>query len=168
MPVNEDKMVNHPSHYQSKSGLEVIDVIAAFTEDLTGMEAFDTANIIKYICRWKKKGGVQDLKKVIWYAEDLVKRLEEDDSGIEDVLKEDDDISGYTEYGNYATENDAWGDLMKITKRVTVGEKFTVLSKDGKTFYSLSNHDLNKSYVALTNDGDGTYTIMLHLPEEDQ
>ena len=164
MPVNEDKMVNHPSHYQSKSGLEVIDVIAAFTEDLTGMEAFDTANIIKYICRWKKKGGVQDLKKVIWYANDLVKRIEGDDTEME----ESGDISGFIEYGNYDTEHDAWNDLMKITKRVTVGENFTVLSKDGKRFYSLSNHDLNKSYVALTNDGDGTYTIMLHLPEEDQ
>ena len=34
--VNANKdMVNHPSHYQSESGLEVIDVIKAFTSNLT-------------------------------------------------------------------------------------------------------------------------------------
>ena len=38
--VNANKdMVNHPSHYQSESGLEVIDVIKAFTSNLTGIEA---------------------------------------------------------------------------------------------------------------------------------
>ena len=28
----DDRMVNHPDHYQSESGIEVIDVIKAFTE----------------------------------------------------------------------------------------------------------------------------------------
>lgn len=46
-------MVNHPEHYISNSGIEVIDVIEAFTSDLKGIEATDTGNIIKYICRWK-------------------------------------------------------------------------------------------------------------------
>ena len=44
-------MVSHPPHYQSETGLEVIDVIEAFTFDLKGIEATDTGNIIKYICR---------------------------------------------------------------------------------------------------------------------
>lgn len=72
----EDKMVSHPSHYQSKNGLEVIDVIEAFTEDLTGIEATDTGNILKYACRWKDKNGVQDLHKIIWYATHLINHLE--------------------------------------------------------------------------------------------
>ena len=57
-----DEMVSHPNHYQSDYGLEVIDVIEAFTDGLTGMEAVDTANVLKHVCRWKKKNGVQDLK----------------------------------------------------------------------------------------------------------
>ena len=65
-------MVNHPPHYQSSNGLEVIDVIEAFTEDLKGMEAVYTANIIKYICRWKKKNGIEDLKKARWYLSNLI------------------------------------------------------------------------------------------------
>lgn len=68
--------VNHPPHYQSKSGLEVINVIEAFTENLQGIEATDTGNIIKYACRWKEKGGVQDLKKIVWYANHLIGILE--------------------------------------------------------------------------------------------
>lgn len=75
MYESEDKMVSHPDHYKSENGLEVIDVIEAFTSDLSGIEAVDTANIIKYICRWKKKNGVQDIEKAIWYAQHLVDHL---------------------------------------------------------------------------------------------
>lgn len=67
----EDKMVSHPDHYQSNSGLEVIDVIEAFTANLKGIEATDTGNIIKYACRWKKKNGIQDLRKILWYTNHL-------------------------------------------------------------------------------------------------
>ena len=73
----DDEMVSHPKHYQSKSGLEVINVIEAFTEDLKGIEATDTGNIIKYACRWKDKNGIQDIKKIIWYATHLLNHLEE-------------------------------------------------------------------------------------------
>lgn len=74
---SEDIYVSHPPHYQSSKGLEVIDVIEAFTEGLEGIEAADTANIIKYICRWKKKNGAQDIEKVIWYATHLYSKLQE-------------------------------------------------------------------------------------------
>lgn len=69
--------VNHPNHYQSETGLEVIDVIDAFTDGLDGVEAFDTGNIIKYICRWKKKNGIEDLEKAKWYLENLIKEVKE-------------------------------------------------------------------------------------------
>ena len=69
-------MVNHPSHYQSKNGLEAIDVIEAFTSDLEGIEAVDTANAIKYLLRWKNKNGIEDLKKAIWYLNDEIQRIE--------------------------------------------------------------------------------------------
>ena len=75
-----DVMVSHPSHYQSEKGLEVIDVIEAFTSELKGIEATDTGNIIKYACRWMKKDGVQDLEKIIWYATHLINHLKEKES----------------------------------------------------------------------------------------
>lgn len=67
--------VNHPSHYQSETGLEVIDVIDAFTSDLSGVEAFDTGNVIKYICRWSEKNGVEDLNKARWYLDHLINHI---------------------------------------------------------------------------------------------
>lgn len=75
MYESEDRMVSHPDHYQSEDGLEVIDVIKAFTSDLKGIEATDTGNIIKYACRWKRKGGIQDLEKIIWYTQHLIDEL---------------------------------------------------------------------------------------------
>ena len=76
MYKSNDDMVSHPSHYQSENGLEVIDVIEAFTSDLKGIEATDTGNIIKYICRWKNKNGLQDLKKAMWYLDHLIEHVE--------------------------------------------------------------------------------------------
>ena len=69
-------MVNHPPHYKSKTGMEVIDVIESYTDGLVGIEATDTGNIIKYICRWKDKNGLEDLKKAKWYLEHLIKHIE--------------------------------------------------------------------------------------------
>ena len=77
--LEENDLVNHPQHYKSKSGLEVIDAIEAFTEDLQGIEAVDTANIIKYICRWKKKNGLQDLEKAQWYLNNLIEYVKENE-----------------------------------------------------------------------------------------
>lgn len=78
MYESDDKMVSHPAHYQSEKGFEVIDVIEAFTSDLKGIEAVDTANVIKYICRWKYKNGVQDLKKAMWYLTNLIEHIEKE------------------------------------------------------------------------------------------
>lgn len=77
--------VNHPAHYKSDTGLEAITVIRAFTEELKGMEAVDTANILKYMCRWKKKNGLEDLKKARWYLNNLINYVEMQE---EDVCNE--------------------------------------------------------------------------------
>lgn len=69
-------MVDHPNHYQSTTGLEAIDVIEAFTSDISGIEAFCTGNAIKYLCRWKKKNGIEDLRKAEWYLNRLIRHIE--------------------------------------------------------------------------------------------
>ena len=54
--------VDHPAHYQTATGMEVIDVIEAF-----GL-GFNLGNAIKYILRAGKKGEFNvDLDKAIWY-----------------------------------------------------------------------------------------------------
>lgn len=73
----QNEKVDHPTHYQSGNGIEVIDVIEAFTADLNGVVAFDMGNAIKYLCRWNRKGGVEDLKKAKWYIDHAIQKLED-------------------------------------------------------------------------------------------
>ena len=66
--VNMD-MVNHPAHYVGK--IEVID----YLEDKLTNEQFEgylVGNILKYISRYRKKNGLEDLKKGQWYLNKLV------------------------------------------------------------------------------------------------
>lgn len=78
MTFEDDKNVNHPRHYMANNGMEVIDIIEAFTAELKGVEATDTGNIIKYILRWPHKNGVEDLKKARWYIDHLINHIEKE------------------------------------------------------------------------------------------
>jgi hypothetical protein len=62
--------VNRPAHYQGK--VECIDAIESAVDGLVGLEAVCTANVIKYVYRWKKKNGIEDLKKADWYLKKLI------------------------------------------------------------------------------------------------
>lgn len=55
--------INKPGHYQGAQGLEAIDVIRNFAGDLTAEQGFYWGNAIKYMLRFQKKNGVEDLKK---------------------------------------------------------------------------------------------------------
>lgn len=67
-------VVNKPEHYNTNlpEGVEVIDIIAAQTATLGGMQAVAQANVIKYVLRWQKKNGVQDLEKARFYLNRLI------------------------------------------------------------------------------------------------
>lgn len=67
--------VNHPAHYNA-GNVECIDALEAATNGLNGIEAVCTANAIKYLWRWKRRNGCEDLKKSIWYINYLLEHLE--------------------------------------------------------------------------------------------
>ena len=67
--LKEEDMVNSPAHY-NKAGIETIDMIESVTGD--GFEAYLQGNILKYLCRYKYKNGVEDLKKAQWYLNKLI------------------------------------------------------------------------------------------------
>lgn len=69
-------MVNRPAHYQGR--VECIEAIEAATAGLEGIEAVCTANVLKYVWRWKKKNGRQDLEKARWYLDRLISGLNVD------------------------------------------------------------------------------------------
>ena len=63
--------VDHPRHYTAGK-IECIEAIEAATTGLEGLEAVCTANVIKYVWRWKRKNGLQDLEKAKWYLDRLI------------------------------------------------------------------------------------------------
>ena len=65
--------VNHPSHY-TNGKIECIDALESATTGLNGIEAVCTANAIKYLWRWKRKNGVEDLRKAKWYIDKLIEK----------------------------------------------------------------------------------------------
>lgn len=74
MEKNVD-MVSHPPHYETGK-FECIDVM----EETQGIEAtqnFCVCNALKYIYRHRKKNGMEDLKKAIWYLNKAVELDEE-------------------------------------------------------------------------------------------
>ena len=64
-------LVNHPSHYAS-GGIECIDAIEA-SMSAEEFQGYCKGNLIKYVWRYRNKGGVQDLQKANWYLDRLIK-----------------------------------------------------------------------------------------------
>lgn len=71
--------VNHPKHY-TQGKIECIDAIESAVSELSGLDAVCTANVIKYVWRWKHKNGSQDLRKAQWYLNKLI-NLQEAQNG---------------------------------------------------------------------------------------
>lgn len=70
--VTTSDNIKSPNHYVSDSGIEVFDVQEAFIHELSGMAASYWCNIVKYILRFQRKNGVEDLKKAKYYLEKLI------------------------------------------------------------------------------------------------
>jgi len=66
----DEDVVNHPPHY-TQGGIECIDVLEQLSE--SGHD-FRILNAIKYLWRYKHKGGVESLRKAIWYIERTLER----------------------------------------------------------------------------------------------
>ena len=76
MDENVPDMVNHPKHY-TQGNIECIDALKAATVGKRGIEAVCVANVIKYLWRYEKKNGIEDIRKAKFYIERLLKELEE-------------------------------------------------------------------------------------------
>lgn len=63
----------NPAHYR-QGDIECIDAIKAALGDQ--FPGFLRGNVIKYLWRYRQKGGVEDLKKADWYLDRLVKEEE--------------------------------------------------------------------------------------------
>lgn len=67
--------IKSPAHYTGGK-IECIEAISEATKGLEGSEAYNTGAAMKYLWRWKRKNGMEDLKKARWHIEKLINDLE--------------------------------------------------------------------------------------------
>ena len=67
--VDPDADVKNPAHYQRYK----IEPITFIEENAI---PYSEGNVIKYICRWRFKDGIRDLKKAREYIDKLIERAE--------------------------------------------------------------------------------------------
>ena len=64
--------VNSPTHYTHGGDIECIDAIDAMLGHELSL-AYYQASVVKYLWRWKYKGGVESLRKARWFLERMIK-----------------------------------------------------------------------------------------------
>jgi hypothetical protein len=73
LTTTEEDVVNHPVHY-NRGKIEVLDFIR--DQDAPYL----AGQVLKYICRYRFKNGLEDLKKAEFYLKRLIKETEDESS----------------------------------------------------------------------------------------
>jgi len=105
----------NPTYY--RKGIETTDYIVSHSMN------YLEGNIIKYVTRYKDKGGLVDLKKAEWYLARLIQEAEKPDfelSTLEEVIAEE-EISKFIndttiEYTSFITDKEKMRDFEILTK----------------------------------------------------
>ena len=105
----------NPTYY--RKGIETTDYIVSHSMN------YLEGNIIKYVTRYKDKGGLEDLKKAEWYLARLIQEAEKPDfelSTLEEVIAEE-EISKFIndttiEYKSFTTDKEKMRDFEILTK----------------------------------------------------
>ena len=105
----------NPTYY--RKGIETTDYIVSHSMN------YLEGNIIKYVTRYKDKGGLVDLKKAEWYLARLIQEAEKPDfelSTLEEVIAEE-EISKFIndttiEYKSFTTDKEKMRDFEILTK----------------------------------------------------
>ena len=66
-------LVDHPYHYAGQGEIECIEVLEQLARD--GHD-FRILNAMKYLWRYRHKGGAESLEKAIWYIERVIGDME--------------------------------------------------------------------------------------------
>jgi hypothetical protein len=80
--------VNSPAHYADSFGsIQCIEAIEA-SMSLEEFKGFLKGNVQKYVWRYSKKNGAEDLKKARWYLERLIGLCEMEEAMLGKAMKE--------------------------------------------------------------------------------
>lgn len=156
--------VNHPDHYKNIAGVEAIDILNDVVKDLPGKQAAMLWNTMKYLLRFQKKNGVEDLKKAQNYLQYLINDIEavqEEGKNVQENANTEkgqyviykSEISGYAEVC-YSTEM-LCGTCEKIrftnefARDMFITEFFNKLSSEdyNEETYSIRDVLINSNYI---------------------
>ena len=65
--------VNSPTHYTHGGDIECIDAIDAMLGREGSFQYYE-GTMLKYLWRWRHKGGVESLRKLRWFLDRLIQR----------------------------------------------------------------------------------------------
>lgn len=77
--TNESEELENTTRYKTSSGKQLFDVLEDDLLTYEELRGFYKANIYKYTHRYKQKNGIEDLKKVKVYVDQLIKLEEKQD-----------------------------------------------------------------------------------------
>lgn len=77
--TNESEELQNTKRYKTNSGKQLFDVLEDDLLTYEELRGFYKANIYKYTHRYKEKNGIEDLKKVKVYVDQLIKLEEKQD-----------------------------------------------------------------------------------------
>ena len=140
--------VNHPDHYQNIAGVEAIDILNDVVKDLPGTQAAMLWNTLKYLLRFQKKNGVEDLKKAQNYLQWLINDIEavqEDKSKPLTPIEDTDDVWNLI-------DNHEDGYISYQCKRMS--SLFKDVYADGTVKYD----DINRSYCIDIHNSNNKYS----------
>lgn len=126
----EHDPVKHPNHY-CYGKFECVDVIQELTAGASGPEGFLLGNVIKYLWRYRRKNGVEDLRKARRYIEMLI-RLYEDPAPCEKGL------AGQNEDGPWKNEPAAWENGRPTYNKATAEAAARYIGQQGEFFDDLT------------------------------
>ena len=169
--------VNHPDHYQNIAGVEAIDILNDVVKDLPGKQAAMLWNILKYLLRFQKKNGIEDLKKAQNYLQYLINDMEATQEVAKNISKNakpekslcvtyKSKISGYAEVC-YSTEM-IFGTCEKIrftnefARDMFIAEFFNELTSK-EEIYSIRDVLINSNYIVPVEADD----FSIKLPWKD-
>ena len=78
----ENDIVNAPSHYCTGKVETIESIKNIVTGNPSEFQSYAIGNVVKYISRYHKKGGAEDIKKAIKYLEFVLQDLEDDEKKV--------------------------------------------------------------------------------------
>jgi hypothetical protein len=92
----------NPSHYTDGNGVECIEAIEA-SMTMEAFKGFLKGNCQKYLWRYEKKNGAEDLKKARWYLERLIDIIE-----LEEAMEKTRKEATKEDFGETVSDPDAY------------------------------------------------------------